>query len=162
MVAKCSRCGAESPDGSVFCDVCGDRIVVGLPDGHVDDSPFYAYQWMGATHILTFSGWAIRWLAPQMFIVCCLAIGALALGGFWLFILVVQFAFLYLLVWALLVRFYRLKGRPTDFGGAGRSPHPSASSSEAMESDFSGPSGSRGSGAGDVRGDAYSLSPKRR
>ena len=46
MAMRCQKCGFVNPDGSVFCDGCGDRIVVGV--GDLNDNPPEPYiVWRG-------------------------------------------------------------------------------------------------------------------
>jgi hypothetical protein len=121
MVAKCGKCGGEFEDGTVFCEHCGERIMVGTPDGFRDDKPFYAYQWMGSTRLLSFGGWSIRWLFPQAFVVVSAVLLAASVGeeGVPVLLASLLLGSLYFLAWAALVRSYRAKGSPTDFGGGG-------------------------------------------
>lgn len=164
MALKCGRCGSESVDGTVFCDVCGARIVVGVPDGYSEDAPFYAYQFMGQTRLFSFAGWAIRWFAPQLLVLLGIAVVAASAGreGIPMLVLALSLGAAYFLVWALLIRSYRCKGRPTDFGGAGPPTSPSADAASAIESDFGRPSGSEGTREPGDPGSSYALLPKRR
>lgn len=76
---------------------------------------------MGRTCLLSFAGWAVRWLFSQLFILLGIAVVALSAGrdGVPMLALTMSLGAAYFLMWALLIRWYRLKGRPTDFGGAG-------------------------------------------
>jgi hypothetical protein len=42
MAMKCQRCGSVNPGGSVFCNGCGERIVVGV--GDLNDKPYIVWR----------------------------------------------------------------------------------------------------------------------
>ncbi|MEW5748600.1 MAG: hypothetical protein AB1793_07465 [Candidatus Thermoplasmatota archaeon] len=121
MVAKCGKCGGEFVDGTVFCEHCGERIMVGVPDGFEDGRPFYAYQWMGETHLLSSFGWALRWFVVQLFVVLAVVVMAADAGedGLPLLLAAALLGSAYFLAWFVLIRRYRSRGSPTDFGGGG-------------------------------------------
>jgi len=126
MVAKCGKCGGEFADGTVFCEYCGERIMVGVPENFEDGKPFYAYQWMGGTHLLNFFAWAWRWLVFQLFTVLAIIVVAASVGreGLPLLLVTVLIGSVYFLLWYVLIRNYRAKGSPTHFGGGGPPVHP--------------------------------------
>jgi len=164
MVSKCGRCGAEARDGAVFCESCGERFVVGVPDGYHDDAPFFAYQFMGRTSLLTAGGWTIRYVIPQLFAVVVFALFAASIGwaGMPILVLIMEFVLVYGFVWLILLLRYRAKGRPMDFGGSGPPVNPPAAASTSIESDFPGPIASMGPEDSDGTDRSHSLTPKRR
>ena len=123
MVSTCGKCGGEFPDGVVFCEYCGARIMVSASGDFEleDDRPFYAYQWMGETHLLTFFAWGVRYLVVQLFVLMSIVIIAAAAGreGLPVLLSALVIGSAYFLLWWVLIYSYRMRGSPTDFGGGG-------------------------------------------
>lgn len=164
MVARCERCNAEFADGTVFCDHCGRRIVVGMPDMQVETEPYFAYQCFGETHLYTAAGWTIRFVLPQALIMSVFLVLMASLGPSWSWgvYLGVAAVLAYALLWSLLIRLYRKKGAPLDFGGSVVPGLPSASQSSHLEHDHRSLLDDAARSEGDDRGAALLMSPKRR
>ena len=90
MAMKCERCGFINPDGSIFCDGCGQRIVVGVGDLYTDsressvvrDSQPVYIVWRG----LPFAIWETRVLTRFQFFLrlyWSMAVLFILLPAFW-------------------------------------------------------------------------------
>ena len=134
MVAKCGKCGGEFVDGTVFCEHCGERIMVGVPDGFEDGRPFFAYQWMGEVSTHSETSFALRYvLYPTLMFAISAVFAAAVMGTFGILLVVLCFVLYCLVTYALLL-WYRRRGAPLGF--AERSPYPSSEESAEIEADW--------------------------
>jgi hypothetical protein len=94
MAMKCQRCGFVNPDGSVFCDRCGERIVIGV--GDLNDNPPEPYiVWRGLpfafleTRTLTRFQFFVRLIFSLVIIFASLPIfWMIGLAGLWIVVTV--------------------------------------------------------------------------
>ena len=91
---KCQRCGFFNPDGSVFCDGCGERIVVGVGDLNDNASEPYLV-WRGLpfafleTRTLTRYQFFVRLIYSVVMVFASLPFfWIVGLAGLWIIIVV--------------------------------------------------------------------------
>jgi len=144
----CGKCEAENPDGAVFCNACGKRIVVSYSEDSfgnssvVDQKPYYAAQFFGETTSFTKDGFMLR-MVPAVLFVSAFGVLLLIGGASGAFLPVATYIGLYMLIGAgvaviinlLFVNHYQKTGRPVNFGGNDTPSLPSASQTMEIEDD---------------------------
>ena len=98
---KCERCGLVNPEGSVFCDGCGERIVVGVGDLN-DGRPEPYIVWRGLpfafleTRTLTRFQFFVRLVFSLVIVSASLPFfWMMGLAGLWLIVILVAVLFWY-------------------------------------------------------------------
>ncbi len=136
---RCQECGADNPDGTVFCLYCKSRIVLSESDAPVSlpdvDRPYYAVQVFGETRSYDVGRYAFRYITWPMVGGTISIIILLAISG-WIsaLTLIIWLGAYFAVTYALLLA-YQMAKRPLDFGGSGVSPLPSESEVGLIESD---------------------------
>jgi hypothetical protein len=136
---SCQECGADNPNGTVFCLYCKSRIVLSDSDAPVSlpdvDRPYYSVQVFGRTRSYDVGRYAfsyITWplVGGAISVIILLAI----LGWITALTLIIWLGAYFAVTYALLLA-YQMTKSPLDFGGSGVSPLPCRSEVELIESD---------------------------
>ncbi len=136
---RCHECGADNPNGAVFCFQCKSRIVISESDAPVSlpdvDRPYYSDQVFGKTRSYDVGGYTFRYITWPLFCGILLLIFVLGVWG-WISAItaLIWLGAYFAIIYALLLA-YKMTKRPIDFGGSGMSPLPSKSEAELIESD---------------------------
>jgi len=147
-VQICGKCEAENPDGAVFCNACGERMVVSYSEDSFGDSsvveqrPYYEAQFFGETSSFTRDGFMLR-VVPVVLFVTAFGLLLLIGGASGALLPAATYWGLYTLICVgigviinlLLVMHYEKTGRPVNFGGGDVPRLPSASQTMEIEDD---------------------------
>jgi hypothetical protein len=138
----CQACSSENPDGAVFCNNCGERMVVAYSDLNVGefsppDEPYYEVHGMGVKVSVSndwltsrFIPWTLLILAFGLILIIAGMTGGLAEEAVYPGLVLVFFSFLYVVLNMWVAHRYRKAGGPLRLPGSGdEMPH----ASEVME-----------------------------
>ena len=139
VMMRCQECGADNPNGTVFCLYCKSRIVLSESDAPVSlpdvDRPYYSDQAFGETRSYDVGGYTFRYITWPLFCGTLLVILVLGVWGWITAIMALIWLGAYFAIIYALLLAYKMTKRPIDFGGSGMSPLQSRIEAELIESD---------------------------
>ena len=124
----CPKCESESPAGSVFCNTCGERIVLSQSDTpfgamSLEDETIYEDELLGHKRVFTKEGLMARLVPYSLFVgsmgVVFLVYGLVnsLIGAIVIGLMLLGFLGFVMLNWAVVIWYYRKTGKPVDWGG---------------------------------------------
>lgn len=127
----CQACSSENPDGAVFCNNCGERMVVAYSDLNVGeisppDEPYYEVHGMGVKVSVSndwltarFIPWTLVILAMGLILIIAGMTGSLAEEAVYSGLVLVFFAFLFVILNMWVAHRYRKASGPLKLPGSG-------------------------------------------